>query len=127
MTREETKKLLAVIKAAYPAFYKDCSGNDLLVAVGLWNELLADEEYYDAARAVKKIIAVNKFAPSIAEVLEEIGRDKTERLYRRLELQTRRTADGMPGLNTAYDKERERENGQNFGMDKKNGEAPVGF
>ena len=89
MTREETQKILAVIRAAYPSFYKDNTKNDLVIAVNLWHDMLIDETYQDVAMAVKSIIATNKFAPSIAEVIDRINNDKEARFHRQLEIKTR--------------------------------------
>lgn len=72
MTKEETKKILAVIKAAYPAFYKDYTNDDLSGAVNVWHEMLIDDSYQNVSIAVSAIISTNKFAPSIAEVKEKL-------------------------------------------------------
>lgn len=89
MTREETQKILAVIRAAYPSFYKDNTKSDLAIAVNLWNDMLIDETYQNVAMAVKSIIATNKFAPSIAEVIEKVNKDKEARFHQQLEMKTR--------------------------------------
>ena len=89
MTREETSKILSVIKFAYPSFYKDYSESDLAVAVNLWHDMLIDETYQNVALAVKSIIKTNKFAPSIAEVMEKVNKDKEARFHKQLEMKTR--------------------------------------
>ena len=89
MTREETQKILAVIRAAYPSFYKDSTKGDLAIAVNLWNDMLIDETYQNVAVAVKSIIATNKFAPSIAEIIEKVNKDKEARFHNHLEMKTR--------------------------------------
>ena len=72
MTREETSKILTVIKYAYPSFYKDYSENDLIGAVGVWYEQLNNETYQTVSTAVTMIISTSKFAPTIADVKEKI-------------------------------------------------------
>ena len=72
MTREETSKILTVIKYAYPSFYKDYSENDLIGAVGVWYEQLKSETYQSVSTAVTMIIATSKFAPTIADVKEKV-------------------------------------------------------
>ena len=89
MTREETQKILAVIRAAYPSFYKDSTKSDIAVAINLWQDMFIDESYQNVALAVKSIIKTSKFAPAIAEVLEQVNKDKETRFHKELEMKTR--------------------------------------
>lgn len=89
MTREETQKILAVIKIAYPSFYKDNTKNDLFNAVSLWHEKFIDETYENVSMAINSIIETNKFAPSIAEVIEKVNKDREARFHQQLEMKTR--------------------------------------
>ncbi len=57
MTREETIKVLAVLKAAYPSFYKDMRRDEGESVVALWCDLFVDDDYQLVAGAVKALIA----------------------------------------------------------------------
>ncbi|WP_434302596.1 replicative helicase loader/inhibitor [Clostridium botulinum] len=73
MTPEETIKILSIIKAAYPQWAKDLKASDAKMMVTLWNDMLQDYEYNLVQVAIKKVIATNKFPPSVAEVIESIN------------------------------------------------------
>lgn len=77
MTPEETIKILSIIKAAYPQWAKDLKASDAKMMVTLWNDMLQDYEYNLVQIAIKKVIATNKFPPSVAEVIEAINYIKT--------------------------------------------------
>ena len=68
MTKEETTQILAILKAAYPAFYKGQTQEELSGAVSIWHSMLLDLDYELITKATQRIIATNKFAPSIAEM-----------------------------------------------------------
>ncbi len=71
MTREETVKVLSVIKTAYPNAFK--SANDAKSIVALWAINFSKEPYELILEAVKQIITNNIFAPSISEVKEKLS------------------------------------------------------
>jgi hypothetical protein len=77
MTQEETIKVLSVIKAAYPQWARDLKPTDAKAMVNLWSDMLEDYPYNVVQVAIKKIIATNKFPPSVAEVIEAINYIKT--------------------------------------------------
>lgn len=64
MTDLQTKKLVAVLLAAYP--------NNKVTdeTVGAYVRMLGDLEYQAASAAVERLIATSKFLPSIAEIRE---------------------------------------------------------
>lgn len=74
MDRQDTIKILAVLKAAYPNFYKGMTKADLDGIVALWSELFADDDAALVAAAVKSLIAseVREFPPNISIVKEEM-------------------------------------------------------
>ena len=76
MTKEETKKILTVINAAYPTFYKDSTEEDIAGAIGIWYEMLKDCPYQDVVEAVKSFISTNEFAPTIAGIKKYIYKNK---------------------------------------------------
>lgn len=73
MTREETKAILAVLKAGYPNFYKDMTKEDAKNTVDLWATMFADEKPQIVIEAVKSLICTLKYPPTIADVKEKIA------------------------------------------------------
>ena len=76
MTSNETAKVMAVLKAAYPSYYKGMSKQDAYAVVALWAELFADEPYELVEAAVKRLIACDTkgFPPVPGQVKEQIQR-----------------------------------------------------
>lgn len=74
MTKEETLKIMSVLKTAYPRYYVNQTKDELVNAVNLWSMMLEEYEYDVVSGAVKAIIATAKFPPTIAEVIERIGK-----------------------------------------------------
>jgi hypothetical protein len=74
MNREETKKIMAVLKATYPSFYRDMPKEDLSAIINLWNEMFLDEPYKLVAAAVKRLIIsdLRGFPPVIGQIKEQI-------------------------------------------------------
>lgn len=73
MTREETVKVLAILKAAYPNSYSRMTPAEAKGVVTVWASQFVDVPANLVMIAVNKLIAVNTFAPSIAEVKAKIG------------------------------------------------------
>lgn len=78
MTREETIAIMAVLKAAYPSYYKDMKRNDAEAIIGLWESMFRDEPAEIVATAVKAHIAsdVKGFPPHIGAIKAAIGKIK---------------------------------------------------
>lgn len=74
MTTVETGKVMAVLRGAYPMFYKDMSQDEAKQIVLLWAEMFADDPYELVILAVKALIAtdVKGFPPHIGSVKEKI-------------------------------------------------------
>lgn len=74
MTRDETKVILAVLRSAYPSFYKGMGGAELTGIVDLWAEMFRDEPSKLVAAAVKAMIATreNTYPPNIGEIKAQI-------------------------------------------------------
>lgn len=74
MTREETIKIMAVLKAAYPSYYKGMRADEANGVVALWWEMFADDEYPLVAAAVKAHIATDKkgFPPHIGAIKDAL-------------------------------------------------------
>lgn len=74
MTREETLKILAVLKAAYPSFYKGMPTQELEGIVALWTSMFADDDYRTVALSVKAYIAtdVKGYPPHIGAIKDAV-------------------------------------------------------
>lgn len=73
MTREETTKILAILKAAYPNSYKNMSQKEALGTVAVWHMQFADLPPDIVMMAVQKCISTSTFTPSISEVKKKIS------------------------------------------------------
>ncbi len=74
MNKKETVKILAVLQAAYPSFYKNIGNVDLEGIANLWTEMFADDTYEAVGTAIKMLIVTktNTFPPAIGEVKEQL-------------------------------------------------------
>lgn len=79
MTREETLGIMAVLKAAYPNFYKEMKRSEAEGIVSLWTEMFKDDPVNVVAMAVKAHIATDKkgFPPHIGAIKDSIVKLKT--------------------------------------------------
>ncbi len=70
MNRKETQGVLALLRAAYPNFYKGQTKEDLLAVVNLWQIQFADFACEDVLRAVHALIATRTegYPPTIGAV-----------------------------------------------------------
>ena len=73
MTREETTKILAILKAAYPNSYKNMSQKEAMGTVAVWHMQFADMPPDIVMMAVQKCISTSTFTPSISEVKKKIS------------------------------------------------------
>lgn len=75
MTRSETLAVMSILKAAYPAYYRDMKRQDAEAVVNLWAEMLADYPANLVAAAVKSHIAsdLKGFPPHIGAIIGAIG------------------------------------------------------
>ena len=74
MNREDTLKIMSVLKAAYPNYYKDMKKNEAEGIVALWTDMFQDEPYQLVAMAVKSHIATDTkgFPPHIGVIKDAI-------------------------------------------------------
>lgn len=79
MTRAETIQLLAILRAAYPAFYKGMGKQELESIVNLWTEMFPEPAEVVAA-AVKLLIAndTKGYPPHIGAIKERIHQINTQ-------------------------------------------------
>lgn len=75
MTRSETLAVMSILKAAYPAYYRDMKRKDAEAVVNLWSEMLADYPSNLVVAAVKTHIASDRkgFPPHIGAIIAAIG------------------------------------------------------
>lgn len=74
MTKEETKKILQVLRISYPNSFKNLSDEDTFLFLDLWSEAFANDDVREVIKAVKSIIYsdTREFAPNIAKVKNEM-------------------------------------------------------
>lgn len=74
MNREDTIKILSVLRGAYPAFYRDITKQEAESTIALWTSMFDEEPYALVAAAVKAFIAGDGkgFPPSIGQIKERI-------------------------------------------------------
>jgi len=73
MTRQEALAVMAMLKTAYPTFYKDLSKEDISAAVNLWATMFSEEPVQVVTEAIKALMCTLKFPPTIADVKEKIA------------------------------------------------------
>lgn len=74
MTREETMKLLAVLRTAYQYFYSKYPDGDINAVVNLWHTMFADDDSRIVTAAVMALIETHTgFPPDIAAVKNKIN------------------------------------------------------
>ena len=74
MTREETIKILSVLRGAYPAFYRDITKQEAESTIALWESMFDEEPYELVGAAVKAFISgdAKGFPPAIGQIKERI-------------------------------------------------------
>ena len=72
MTRQEALAIMAMLKTAYPSFYKDFRKEELNAAVNLWVTMFSEEPVQLVTEAIKALICTLKYPPTIADVKEKI-------------------------------------------------------
>jgi len=70
---EETTKIMAVLKVAYPRYYHGQTTDEAKQAIKLWDSMLKDYTYDLVSKAVKALISIEKFPPAVADVVEKIN------------------------------------------------------
>lgn len=74
MTREDTIKILSILRGAYPAFYRDISKQEAESTISLWCGMFEEEPYELVGAAVKAFISCDSkgFPPAIGQIKERI-------------------------------------------------------
>lgn len=73
MTQQETAQVLTLLRAAYPAFYRKTTAQEAEIAVRLWAEMFAEDDYSIVQYALKQLIADHSgYPPDIAALKTKI-------------------------------------------------------
>ena len=72
MTLEESIKLLALIKLAYPNSYKDIDKDTQLATVKMWQRNFSGVPFSIMEMALDHFVKMSKFPPTIADMCEEL-------------------------------------------------------
>lgn len=74
MTKQETAMVMAVLKVAYPGYYRGVDADEARAAVKLWAQMFAEDDASVVTAAVKAYIAADAkgFPPSIGQVREKM-------------------------------------------------------
>lgn len=73
MTQKETAQILALLNAAYPAFYGKYSADEIKGIVNLWAEMFAEDDFGLVKYALKDLIATHTgYPPDIAALKAKI-------------------------------------------------------
>ena len=73
MTREDTIKILAILKAAYPNSYKNMTKEEANGTVTIWAMQFATIPADVVMFAINKLISTSPFPPAICEVKSKIS------------------------------------------------------
>ena len=68
MTQKEAAQILAILKAAYPSFYKDMTKKDAIGTVNVWAVQFSKMPADIVLLAVNKCIATSQYPPTPSEV-----------------------------------------------------------
>ena len=74
MTLEESIKILALIKLAYPNSYKDVDKDTQIATVNMWQRNFSTIPLAVMEMALDHFIKSSKFPPTIADICEELQR-----------------------------------------------------
>lgn len=74
MNKQETTQILALLNAAYPAFYSKMSRMEIDGVIALWAEMFADDDFGLVKYALKELIATHTgYPPDIAALKTKIA------------------------------------------------------
>lgn len=71
MTRDNIKKIFALMILAYPSMSEMTTEK-----IDIWHELLSDIDFEAAEKAVKEHIKTSRFVPTIAEIREAVNENR---------------------------------------------------
>jgi len=74
MTKTETIQIITAIKLAYPTFMEKIEDDTFTSMVEFWYKYFENDSYRLVEIALQKHISTNKWAPSIAEIREQMAK-----------------------------------------------------
>ena len=74
MTQKEALQVLALLKAAYPQFYKDMNKQDAMGTANVWAIHFADVPADIVLLAINKHISSSDFPPTISQVKKKFSK-----------------------------------------------------
>ena len=72
MTLSDMAEIMEYIEIAYPRYYANKTAEEKKQAVKLWANMLSDYSKQEVGMAVKSYIAIGKFPPTVADIIERI-------------------------------------------------------
>ena len=72
MNKQESAKLLSLIKLSYPTAYRDIDRDTANATVNMWQMSFPDIPYAIMEQAFNHYRMVSKFPPTVAEMVEEL-------------------------------------------------------
>ena len=74
MTKQETMAIMAILREAYPMYYKDKSKDELTASVNLWASMFAEDDPRLVQSAIKAWIATDTkgFPPVIGQIKDRM-------------------------------------------------------
>jgi hypothetical protein len=74
MNAIETAKVMAVLKAAYPQYYKDTDEDEVKSGIALWQAIFSDHSYEAVSNAVMAFIATDTkgFPPAPGMIMDKL-------------------------------------------------------
>lgn len=78
MTKQETREMLSILKAAYPHSFKDMTLPDASAMLNLWSMMFESDDKNEVYAAVQALIATRTegFSPTVGEVKEQMQKLK---------------------------------------------------
>ena len=73
MNKHEALQVFKILKVSYPNFYKNLRPDEVEEIIDIWAAMFLDEGFHVVVQAVKSCVSVNKFPPSIAEIIEKVN------------------------------------------------------
>ena len=76
MTKQETMAIMAILREAYPLYYRDKTKDELTASVNLWASMFAEDDPRLVQSAIKAWIATDTkgFPPVIGQIKDQMRR-----------------------------------------------------
>jgi hypothetical protein len=85
MDQSQLSKIIAILKIAYPYYFKDLTVEETVAMVSLYKSQI-NYDYKTTSSAVTELIKIKKYMPSIAEIIDECKNQQLNKKYLILEL-----------------------------------------